>query len=145
MKVLLVNGSPHKEGCTYRALNEIAKTLEKHGIDSEIFWIGNTPVGGCIACGSCRTKGVCVFNSLDKNEYPMPLIANGKDDVAVKRIINVPKRGIGDTAIKSLENISMLEGVSMFDALSTKKELEFKNFLFSLYYHSKGRCLYTSC
>ncbi len=64
MKVLLVNGSPHKEGCTYTALTEIAKTLEKHGIDSEIFWIGNTPVGGCIACGSCRTKGVCVFDDV---------------------------------------------------------------------------------
>ena len=62
MKVLLVNGSPHKEGCTYTALTEISKTLKKHGIDSEIFWIGSTPVGGCIACGSCRTKGVCIFD-----------------------------------------------------------------------------------
>ena len=62
MKVLLVNGSPHKEGCTYTALSEIAMTLEKHGIDSEIFWIGNRPLGGCIACGACRTKGACVFD-----------------------------------------------------------------------------------
>ena len=62
MKVLLVNGSPHKEGCTYTALSEIAMTLEKNGIDSEIFWIGNRPLGGCIACGSCRTKGTCVFD-----------------------------------------------------------------------------------
>lgn len=62
MKVLLVNGSPHKEGCTYTALAEIAKTLEKHNIDSEIFWIGNRPLGGCIACGACRTKGACTFD-----------------------------------------------------------------------------------
>ena len=36
MKVLLINGSPHKEGCTFTALNEVAKTLEKNGIETEI-------------------------------------------------------------------------------------------------------------
>ena len=45
MKVLLVNGSPHKEGCTYIALSEVAKTLNEEGINTEIFWIGNKPVG----------------------------------------------------------------------------------------------------
>ena len=53
MKVALVNGSPHKNGCTYTALTEEAKTLNEEGIDTEIFWIGNKPVGGCIACKSC--------------------------------------------------------------------------------------------
>ena len=48
MKVLLVNGSPHQHGCTYTALAEIAHTLQEEGIDSEIFWIGNKPIGGCI-------------------------------------------------------------------------------------------------
>ena len=62
MKVLLVNGSPHKEGCTYTALEEISKTLNEEGIETEIFWIGNKPVGGCIACGGCRDKGKCVFD-----------------------------------------------------------------------------------
>ena len=37
MKVLMVNGSPHKEGCTYTALKEVAGALEKYGIESEIF------------------------------------------------------------------------------------------------------------
>ena len=41
MKVLMVNGSPHKEGCTYTALKEVAGALEKYGIESEIFWVGN--------------------------------------------------------------------------------------------------------
>ena len=50
MKVLLVNGGPHKEGCTYTALQEVAKTLNEEGTDTEIFWVGNKPVGGCIAC-----------------------------------------------------------------------------------------------
>ena len=63
MKVLLVNGSPHKEGSTYTALSEIASVLKEEGIDSEIFWIGNKPVQGCAACFKCREEGAdgCVF------------------------------------------------------------------------------------
>lgn len=63
MKVLLVNGSPNAEGCTYTALSEIAKTLEESGIETEIFQVGNKPVRGCIGCGGCAKsdKGKCVF------------------------------------------------------------------------------------
>ena len=50
MKVLLVNGSPNKEGCTYTALREVEKTLKKEGIATEIFWIGNKPISGCLGC-----------------------------------------------------------------------------------------------
>ena len=50
MKVLLVNGSPHKNGCTNRALEEVARSLETEGIEAELFWIGAKPVGGCVAC-----------------------------------------------------------------------------------------------
>ena len=55
MKVLLVNGSPHKNGSTNRALQEVEKTLQAAGVETEIFWIGNEPVGGCIGCGGCGT------------------------------------------------------------------------------------------
>ncbi len=61
MKVLLINGSPHQYGCTYTALNEAAKTLEKRGIETEIYWIGTKPVAGCIACGKCFETGRCIF------------------------------------------------------------------------------------
>ncbi len=61
MKVLLVNGSPHKEGCTYTALTEVAKTLNEEGIDTEIFWIGIKPLAGCIACRKCAETGHCAF------------------------------------------------------------------------------------
>lgn len=64
MKVLLVNGSPHKEGCTYTALSEVADTLNRERIETEIFWIGNKPIGGCIACLKCREKGACVFDDV---------------------------------------------------------------------------------
>ena len=62
MKVLLVNGSPHKDGTTRRALREVADTLEKNGIETEIFWIGNRPLSGCIACKKCAELGKCVFH-----------------------------------------------------------------------------------
>ena len=62
MKVLLINGSPHKGGCTYTALKEVAKTLNEEGIETEIFWIGNKALSGCIACKKCVELGKCVFN-----------------------------------------------------------------------------------
>lgn len=61
MKVLLVNGSPHKEGCTYTALCEVSKALNKNGVDTDIFWIGTKALSGCIACGKCRENNQCVF------------------------------------------------------------------------------------
>lgn len=68
MKVLLVNGSPHKQGCTYTALSEIAALLNEEGISSDIYWIGNKPIGGCIGCFQCAKKKQCVFD--DKvNEF----------------------------------------------------------------------------
>ncbi len=69
MKVLLVNGAPHEKGCTYTALCEVEKTLQKEGIETEIFWLGNKPVRGCIGCGGCRNNGgTCVFNDDVANE-----------------------------------------------------------------------------
>lgn len=62
MKVLLINGSPHKEGCTFTALYEVANTLNKNGIETEIYHIGTKPVAGCIACQKCRETGKCVFD-----------------------------------------------------------------------------------
>ena len=62
MKVLMINGSPHKDGCTNAALNVIAKELKSQGVDSEIVWLGNGAVRGCIGCGGCRKLGKCVFD-----------------------------------------------------------------------------------
>ena len=64
MKVLLVNGSPHEHGCTDAALREIASTLQEEGVESELFWIGREPIGGCVACGGCRKEGKCVFGGI---------------------------------------------------------------------------------
>jgi len=68
MKVLLTNGSPHKNGCTFTALDEVSKTLNSEGIGTDFFWIGTEPLAGCIACGNCDETGKCVFD--DKvNEF----------------------------------------------------------------------------
>jgi len=61
MKVLLINGSPHEQGCTYTALKEVADTLAGNGVEPELLWLGTAPVAGCIACGKCAGTGLCVF------------------------------------------------------------------------------------
>ena len=64
MKVLLVNGSPRKEGNTYFALRQIADVLESQGVDTEIFWIGNEPINGCVMCGGCRETKRCALGGV---------------------------------------------------------------------------------
>ncbi|MBR0415538.1 MAG: flavodoxin family protein [Clostridia bacterium] len=64
MKVLLINGSPHAKGCTWRALTEIQRSLQKEDVDSEIIHIGNQDIRGCVACMSCRKNGKCVFDDI---------------------------------------------------------------------------------
>ena len=73
MKVLLVNGSPHEHGCTYTALNEMEGVFAKHGIETEIFWIGIRPISGCMGCNQCLESGRCCMTDsvnlfLDKAE-----------------------------------------------------------------------------
>ena len=69
MKVLLLNGSSNLKGCTYTALEEIAKTLQEEGIDTEIFQIGAEPLRDCIGCGGCSKGNGCVFRDDCVNEF----------------------------------------------------------------------------
>ena len=68
MKVLLINGSPHREGNTFLALSEVAGALEAEGVLTEIVSIGNKAVQGCIACNKCYELGRCVFKDDLYNE-----------------------------------------------------------------------------
>ena len=68
MKVLLVNGSPHANGCTYTALCEVAGALEAQGIETEIFQVGTKPVSGCLGCAACIKTGKCVIDDV-VNEF----------------------------------------------------------------------------
>ena len=70
MKVLMINGSPHKDGNTALALKEMEQIFVQQGIESEIVTIGNKDIRGCIACGSCYEKGKCVFDDLVNETAP---------------------------------------------------------------------------
>jgi multimeric flavodoxin WrbA len=74
MKVILVNGSPNKNGCTYTALKEVSDTLNSEDIESEIYWIGKKPISGCLACRECGAKGRCIIDD-NVNEF-VELAAN---------------------------------------------------------------------
>ncbi len=62
MKVLLINGSPRQHGCTDTALCEMIRIFEENGVETELLWVGNAPVAGCIACGACAKNGACFVN-----------------------------------------------------------------------------------
>ena len=75
MKVLLLNGSTRKDGCTYLALSEVAKALNEQGVETEIVQLGGGPVRDCVGCNGCAGKGQCVFGDDMVNE----LIAKAKE------------------------------------------------------------------
>lgn len=64
MKVLMINGSPRKDGNTSIALDEMKKVFESEDIEVEIVGIGTAAVRGCIACNTCSKKGACVFDDI---------------------------------------------------------------------------------
>lgn len=64
MKVLLVNGSPHEHGTTSVALKEVETELNASGIETEIFWVGNKPISGCIGCYACSKLGKCAIDDI---------------------------------------------------------------------------------
>ena len=70
MKALLINGSPHANGCTFTALNIVAEELQKNGIETEIVHIGNKDIRGCVACGKCAELGRCMFNDMVNEVAP---------------------------------------------------------------------------
>ncbi len=64
MKVLLLNGSPHKDGNTAIALREMVKVFEAEGVEAEVIQVGSQAVRGCIGCGTCARMGKCVFDDV---------------------------------------------------------------------------------
>ncbi len=62
MKVILINGSPNENGCTYTALKEIESKLIENEIETEMFWVGNKAISGCIGCQACFKTGKCFID-----------------------------------------------------------------------------------
>lgn len=77
MKVLSINGSPHVQGCTARALTEAENVLKEAGIEVERIDVANKDIRGCIACGFCREHGRCVFNDMVNETAPKFREADG--------------------------------------------------------------------
>ncbi len=77
MKVLLINGSPHKKGNTALALAEMEKIFAAEGIETEWIEVGSSPVRGCIACNGCDKKGACVFDDIVNETAPKFEAADG--------------------------------------------------------------------
>ena len=94
MNELLINGSPHKNGCTNAALAEVAKTLNEAGIETTIFHIGAAPVGGCVSCGGCGKAGKCGFGGPGGGGLPAgakpPLITPGAAGARVTTTLRAP-------------------------------------------------------
>ncbi len=82
MKVLLINGSPRENGNTFRALSEVAATLNTEGVDTEIVSIGRQAVQGCIACSMCGRTGRCTFHD-DLYYRVMRSVKDGIDGLIV--------------------------------------------------------------
>ncbi len=61
-KVLLINGSPNKDGCTAEALKEMIAVFEKEGVETELVQVGNKNIRGCISCDSCSKTGKCIVD-----------------------------------------------------------------------------------
>lgn len=77
MKVLLINGSPHADGNTATALDEMIKVFEKEGIETEILHVGNLAVRGCIGCRACHESGRCVFDDIVNESAPKLAACDG--------------------------------------------------------------------
>lgn len=77
MKVLVINGSPHPNGCTDRALRELEQTLNENGVETVRLNIGTKDIRGCIACNYCREHGRCVFNDVVNESAPLVAEAAG--------------------------------------------------------------------
>ena len=77
MKVLILNGSPRLNGNTAIALNEMVKVFEAEGVEPEVIQMGNKDIRGCVACGSCFSKGKCVFDDIVNELAPKFEAADG--------------------------------------------------------------------
>lgn len=76
-KVILLNGSPHANGCTATALNEMIKVFQEEGIETELIHVGNKSIRGCISCNRCSETGKCVFDDLVNEVAPIFAEADG--------------------------------------------------------------------
>ena len=115
MKVLMLNGSPHEKGCTYTALTEAAKELNKAGIETEILHVGGDDVRGCMGCGACVKLGRCIYNNDKVNEAVEKL--KGSDGLVVGSPVPSARRA-GTTA--TLDQLNKYFMISQMPVVSSQ-------------------------
>lgn len=64
MKVLILNGSPRKEGNTAIAIGEMVNVFDKEGVETEVITLGGKDIRGCLACNACAKTGKCVIDDI---------------------------------------------------------------------------------
>ena len=77
MKVLLINGSPHKDGNTALALKEMEAVFKNEGIDTETIQVGSEAIRGCSGCYACSKIGKCAFDDVVNQTAPKLEEADG--------------------------------------------------------------------
>ena len=77
MKVLMINGSPHQNGSTAKALNEMVKIFKKEQVETEIVQVGHKDIRGCVACLNCYKTGKCAFNDIVNELAEKLMLADG--------------------------------------------------------------------
>ena len=71
MKVLMLNGSPRKNGNTAAALRQMEAVFVQEGIEVQTVQVGSKPIRGCVACGSCARTGKCAFDDIVNELAPV--------------------------------------------------------------------------
>ena len=100
MKVLMLNGSPRKNGNTSIALKEMEKIFNQEGIETEIIHVGNKGIRSCIACGACSEKGKCVFDDIVNEIAPKFEECDGL--VVEARVLRLRQRHSGRPSHKAV-------------------------------------------
>ena len=75
--ILLINGSPHPNGCTATALEEMTKVFHQAGMETHLLHVGNKDIRGCISCNTCEKRGKCVFDDAVNEAAPLFEQADG--------------------------------------------------------------------
>ena len=120
IKGLLLDGFSYKDiGVLYRT-NGQARVVEEQFLKANIPY---KVVGSYYFYARKEIKDLISY---------LRLILNHNDEVSLRRIINVPKRGIGNKTISNLEQEAAIKHISLFDAINKGKELEFKNLILKL-------------
>jgi len=129
IKELLTNGYQKKDIAVFYRTNAQARVVEEQFLKSNIPY---KVVGSYYFYSRKEIKDLICY---------LRLILNPHDEISLRRVINVPKRKIGASTIANIENNAKEQGISLFDAINSGKELEFKNLIQNLQKESESLSL----